>query len=92
MIGSVGLAFGAMSTLASLLEAATAGIEKAAGKAPPAPLSPSAAGQAFQAPPAPEAAPAIPRIAVRDPGPVLPKFDERTQAALIALQEQHRGA
>jgi hypothetical protein len=84
MFGSIGLALGAVSTISSLIEAATAGISKAAaGNQPPAidqtfSASTTAAAQSYGAP--------------KDPGVVFPKFDERTQAALLALQEQHRGA
>jgi len=84
MFGSIGLALGAVSTISSLLEAAAAGISQAAAaKQPPAldqtfsPATPAAA-QFYAAP--------------KDPGVMFPKFDQRTQAVLLALQEQHRGA
>jgi len=85
MFGTVGLALGAISTVSSLLEAAATGIEQAAGNAP---VQASGGGQVFRAP----AAQSIAHARPSEPGVVLPKFDERTQAALLALQEQHRGA
>ena len=90
MIGSIGLALGAVSTISSLLESATASISKAAaGNQPPA------TDKTFSPSPSPSPSPlaAAHSIATpKDPGVVIPKFDERTQAALLALQEQHRGA
>jgi len=85
MFGTIGLALGAVSTVAQLLETAAAGIEQAAGNAP---AQASGGGQAFRAP----AAQSLAQVRPTEPGVVLPKFDERTQAALLALQEQHRGA
>lgn len=88
MIGSIGLALGAVSTISSLLESATASISKAAaGNQPPA------TDKTFSPSPSPSPLAAAHSIATpKDPGVVIPKFDERTQAALLALQEQHRGA
>jgi hypothetical protein len=84
MFGSIGLALGAVSTISSLLESATANISKAAaGNQLPA------TDQTFS--PSPLAA-AHSSAVPKNPGVVIPKFDERTQAALLALQEQHRGA
>ena len=84
MFGSIGIALGAVSTLSSLLDSATASI----GKAAPG-NQPSATAQTFS--PIPPAA-APPSAAPNDPGVCVPKFDTRTQAALLALQEQHSGA
>jgi hypothetical protein len=84
MFGSIGLALSAVSTISSLIEAAAAGINQAAAANQPPALeqtfSPATttAAQSYAAP--------------KDPGVVFPKFDQRTQAALLALQEQHRGA
>lgn len=84
MFGSIGLALGAVSTISSLIEAAAAGISQAASaNQQPAvnqTFSPSttAAAQSYAAP--------------QDSSVVFPKFDQRTQAALLAYQEMHRGA
>jgi len=83
MFGSIGLALRAVSTITSLIEAAAGSISQAAaGKQPPAvdqTFSPAttAAAQSYATP--------------KDPGVVIPKFDERTQATLLAFQEMHRG-
>jgi hypothetical protein len=88
MFGSIGLALTAVSTISSLIEAAADGISKAA-----AANQPPALDQSFS--PASTAAPigaaAQTYGAPKDPGVVLPKFDERTQAMLLAYQEMHRG-
>ena len=84
MFGSIGLALGAVSTISSLIEAAAEGINKvAAAKQPPAldqTFSPAttAAAQSYAVP--------------KDAGVVFPKFDQHTQAMLLAYQEMHRGA
>jgi hypothetical protein len=88
MFGSIGLALGAVSTLSSLIEAAASGISKAAANTP-ASISPTfnsattaagttnSAAQTYGAP--------------KGSGVVLPKFDQHTQATLLAYQEMHRG-
>jgi hypothetical protein len=88
MFGSIGIgvALTALSTVSSLIESAATEIGKAAGNAPL-----SGAGQSFSPSPPSSAAPPAAGAAPFDPGIVVPKFDERTQAALLALQEAHRG-
>jgi hypothetical protein len=83
MFGSIGLALGAVSTISSLLEAAADGISQAASA-----NQPPAVSQTFS--PATTAA-AQSYAAPKDSGVVIPKFDERTQATLLAFQEMHRG-
>jgi hypothetical protein len=84
MFGSIGLALGAVSTISSLIEAAAGSISQAAAANQPPPteqtFSPATtvAAQSYAAP--------------KDSGVVLPKFDQRTQATLLAYQEMHRGA
>ena len=89
MFGSISLALGAVSTISSLIEAAADGINQAAGK------TQATIGQSFD--PATTAAAPISSAAQtfsvpKEPGVVLPKFDQRTQATLLAYQEMHRGA
>jgi hypothetical protein len=88
MLSSIGLALSAVSTISSLIESAAAGINQAAGATQtPAldqPFSPATAA-------APVNSAAQTYGAPKDPGVVLPKFDERTQATLLAYQEMHRG-
>jgi hypothetical protein len=86
-LGSVGLALTAVSTISSLLEAAASSISQAA-----AAKQPAATDQTFNPTASIATAAAQSYAAPKDPGVVFPKFDERTQAALLALQEQHRGA
>jgi hypothetical protein len=87
-LGSVGLALGAISTLSSLLETAAAGINKAVSLPTGA-----ATGQTFDPATATSAgdAGASTYGTPKDAGVVFPKFDQRTQAALLAYQEMHRG-
>jgi hypothetical protein len=86
MFGSIGLALGAVSTVSSLLEAAAAGISQAAANTQPA----SAA--TFSAAATTTTATQVQTYgAPKDPGVVVPKFDQRTQAALLAYQEMHWG-
>ncbi len=88
-LGSIGLAMGAISTVSSLLESAAAGISQAAGN------TQAASGKTFDAAAAP-AAPTQSSVstygAPKEAGVVAPKFDQRTQAMLLAFQEMHRGA
>ena len=83
--GSVGLALTAVSTISSLLEAAADGISKAA-----AANQQPAINQAFS-PSTTAAAQSNTSAAPLEPGVVFPKFDQRTQATLLAYQEMHRG-
>jgi hypothetical protein len=71
-----------VSTLSSLIEAAAAGISQAAGNAP------ASLSQTFD--PTGAAAPSC--GAPKDAGVVFPKFDQHTQATLLAYQEMHCGA
>ena len=86
MFGSIGLALGAVSTIASLLENAAAALDKAASKTPL-----PAADQSFS-PSTTSVTQSTTNAKPQDPGVVFPKFDQRTQAALLAYQEMHRGA
>ncbi len=89
MFGPIGIsvALSALSTVTSLIESAAAEIGKAVENAPV-----SGAGQAFSPSSNPSAvsslADAVPQM---NGGPVVPKFDERMQAMLLAYQEMHRG-
>jgi hypothetical protein len=86
-LGSVGLALTAVSTISSLLEAAADGINKAVTA-----NQPPATDQTFN-PTASIATAAAQSYGVpKEPGVVFPKFDQRTQAMLLAYQEMHRGA
>jgi hypothetical protein len=85
MFGSISLALGALSTVSSLVQSVASEIDKATSNAqsPAQTFSPSAA----------QTTPSDPLTAApKDPGVVFPKFDQRMQAALLALQAQHRGA
>ena len=82
MFGPIDLAMGALSSVAALFDSTASGIGKTAIAAPPL---------AFNASPSPAVQPSLIN-APRNPGVPIPKFDQRTQAALLALQEQHRGA
>jgi len=91
MFGSISLALGAVSTISSLIEAAADGLNQAAGK------TQATISQSFD--PATTAVAAAPISSAaqtfsvpKEPGVVLPKFDQRTQATLLAYQEMHRGA
>ena len=87
--GSIGLALGAVSTISSLLESAAAEIGKTAGK------TPATVGQSFDSTAttaASTSSAAQTYGASQAAGVVLPKFDQRTQATLLAYQEMHRGA
>ncbi len=81
MFGSIGLALGALSTVSSLIDSAVSSIGEAAKGAPAATFSAGAA-------PAAKASLADAHL---NPGPPIPKFDKRTHAHLLALQEQYRG-
>ena len=87
-LGSIGLALGAVSTVSSLIEAVAANTNKAAGANATA-FQPTATRSEHVTiePVAKSAAQSVPKGS----GAVVPKFDERTMAALVALQEQHRG-
>jgi hypothetical protein len=84
-LGSIGLALGAVSTVTSLIEAVAGNANK------PAAFQPEVTGSehvTIQ----PATRPSGPPVSARPAsGAVVPKFDERTMAALVALQEQHRG-
>lgn len=89
-LGSVGLALGALSTMTSLIEAAAASAQRPAGAdAASAFRAIESSSEHVRIEPAVNTLPA--KAAPPDPGVSAPKFDERTMAALIALQEQHRG-
>jgi hypothetical protein len=90
MFGSIGLALGAVSTLSSLLETAAAGITKAGAGTQPTGAQ-SASAQTFNPAAATTASAVQSYGAPRDTGVVLPKFDQHTQATLLAYQEMHRG-
>jgi hypothetical protein len=79
MFGSIGLALGALSTVSSLIDSAVTSIGEAT-KGAPAPT--------FSTGPAP-AAKANLATTQLNPGPPIPKFDKRTHAHLLALQERH---
>jgi hypothetical protein len=83
----IGVALSALSTVTSLIESAASEIGKAAGNA-----SAQATGESFTSstgsPAASSLADAVPGM---DGGPVLPKFNDRMQAMLLAYQEMHRG-
>lgn len=83
MFGSIGVALGAASTIASLFETAASISKSHTANQPPTidqtfSQSTTAAAQSGAMP--------------KDPGTFNPKFDYQTQSALLALQEQHRGA
>jgi hypothetical protein len=86
--GSIGLALSAVSTVSSLIEAAADGISQAAGK------TQATTGQSFDSATTAASISSAAQTygAPKEPGVVLPKFDERTQATLLAYQEMHRGA
>jgi len=86
MFGSIGIgvALSALSTVSALVESAASEIGKAVNSA-----SVSGASQDFS--PSASAAPSAVQGAPFKPGVVIPKFDEHTQSALLALQEMHRG-
>ena len=86
-LGSIGLALGAVSTVSSLLEAVAANTSKAAGTDATAFQPTTKTEHVTIEPVAKSAAQSVPKGS----GAVVPKFDERTMAALVALQEQHRG-
>jgi hypothetical protein len=81
MIGAIGLAMSALSTVSSLVGEAAGSVGKAAN-GPPA--------QTFSARPGPGPQRSL-NEALPNPGAPIPKFDKRTHAHLLALQEQHRG-
>jgi len=82
MIGAVGLALGALSTVSSLVDQAAASVGKAVNP-PPQPVSVSTAG------PAAAVKASLPSVAI-NPGPPVPKFAKHTHAALLAAQEHLR--
>jgi hypothetical protein len=86
MFGSIGLALTAVSTISSLLEAAADGISKAA-----AAKQQPATNQTFSTATNIATAAAQSYGGPNYPGVVFPKFDQRTQATLLAYQEMHRG-
>jgi hypothetical protein len=88
-LGSIGLALGAVSTVTSLIEAA-ANLNKPAATDAPA-FQPTATGSEHVTIQPVARPPSQAQSAPSDSGVVVPKFDERTMAALVALQEQHRG-
>jgi len=91
MFGSIGLALGALSTVTSLIEAATASMNKSTGVGAPAAFDQAVSkSDHVTIQPVDRTAPPA-QAAPFGPGVVVPKFDERTMAALVALQEQHRG-
>jgi hypothetical protein len=81
MIGAIGLAMGALSTVASLVDQAASSVSKA-GNTPQTPDFPS-----------PAAAPAVakkalvPNAAISHGVPI-PKFDKHAHAHLLSLQAQ----
>jgi len=79
MFGTIGLALGALSTVSSLIDQATAGINQAVS--PPAPAFSVNASAA-------SAAQSKLGSAALNPGPPIPKFDQHTHAVLLSLQEQ----
>ena len=88
MFGSIGLALTAVSTISSLLEAAADGISKAAAaNQPPATNQIFSPATGITTAAAQSNTSAVPL----EPGVVFPKFDQRTQATLLAYQEMHRG-
>ncbi len=84
-LGSIGLALGAVSTVTSLIEAAANLNKPAATNAPQFQPGVSGDGHVTIQPAA------TAKSTPPDNGAVVPKFDERTMAALVALQEHHRG-
>jgi hypothetical protein len=86
MFGSIGIgvALSALSTVSALVESAASEIGKAVNSA-----SVSGASQSFS--PSESAAPSAAQGVPFEHGVVIPKFDEHTQSALLALQEMHRG-
>lgn len=95
MFGSIGLALGAVSTISSLLAAAADGINKAATSSQsagaPAPGVSSASPAPFSPAVFPSASATQSYGAANQDSVVLPKFDQHTQATLLAYQEIHRG-
>jgi hypothetical protein len=81
MIAAVGLAMGALSTVSSLVEQAASSINAAANPPPVQTFATS------PAPAAPAAKASVPSAAL-NPGVPIPKFDKRTHAHLLALQEK----
>jgi hypothetical protein len=85
-LGSINLALGAISTVSSLLESAAAGLSQAAGS------TQVAASQTFDTAAATPPQSAVSTYGASNEGStVVPKFDQRTQAMLLAFQEMHRG-
>jgi hypothetical protein len=82
MIGAVGVAMGALSTVSSLVDQAASSVSSAVNP-PPAPA------QSFTPSPATPAKASLPSMALLNAGPLIPKFDKRAHSALLAAQEHH---
>ena len=83
MIGAIGLAMGALSTVSSLVDQAASNVSKAVNTAPQAPNFPSPA-----AAPAAAAKKALVPSAAINHGVPIPKFDRHAHAHLLTLQAQ----
>jgi len=77
MIGAIGLAVSALSTVSSLVESAATSVSKA--------VDPPQQALTASAP----AKPSAPKL-VLNAGPPIPKFDKHTHAALLKAQEHLR--
>jgi hypothetical protein len=82
MIGAIGLAMGALSTVSSMVDQAAANVSKAVNTTPQAPDFPSPA-----AAPAAAKKAMVPSTAINHGVPI-PKFDRHAHAHLLSLQAQ----
>ena len=79
MVGAIGLAMGALSSVSSLVDQAAASVSNAVNP----PQVPS-----FTASPAPAKKASLSSVPMNIAGPPMPKFDKRAHAALLAAQER----
>jgi hypothetical protein len=80
MIGAIGLAMGALSSVSSLIDQAASSASNAVN---PPPV------QSFTASPAPPKKASLPSVPMNAAGPPIPKFDKRAHAALLSAQERY---
>ena len=80
MIGAIGLAMGALSSVSSLVDQAASSVSNAVNPPPVQPLAAS---------PAPPAKASLPSVTLNAAGPPIPKFDKRAHAALLSAQERY---
>ena len=81
MIGAIGLAMGALSSVSSLVGQAASSVSNAVD--PPQ-------TQSFTAGPPPAKKASLPHVPMNAAGPPIPKFDKRAHGALLAAQERYR--